>query len=227
MNTFASRPPLANLQLAVDIVVFTIEDDQLKALFIKRHGEPKAGYLALPGGMLWDGETTLEAATRLLKAKGGVQGVFMEQLYTFDAPDRDTRGRVVSVGHYALVERRRLNITESDQTETPALYPVSEAKKLAFDHSQIVAVAVKRLQAKLAYTNAAHSLLPDLFTLSQLQRVYEIVLGRELDKRNFRKKYLTLNLITPTDEMVSGAHRPAQLYKFVSTKPTELSEPAL
>jgi 8-oxo-dGTP diphosphatase len=223
-----ARPNLAQAKMTVDVVVFTLENDVLKALLIRRAGEPFAGQLALPGGFLWEGETTLQAAARLLHDKAGVNEVFMEQLYTFDEPQRDPRGRVVSVTYYALVPRDRLQIEESPNTEAPALYDVSQVKNLAFDHGQILDYAVGRLRAKLGYTNAAYSLLPERFTFSQLQRLYEVILDRELDKRNFRKKYLSLGFIEATNERVSGGrHRPAELYRFTTTEPTELSEPAL
>jgi 8-oxo-dGTP diphosphatase len=222
------RPSLAQTKMTVDVVVFTLENDALKALLIRRSDAPFDGQLALPGGFLWENETTLEAARRILHDKAGVDGVFMEQLYTFDEPARDPRGRVVSVTYYALVPRDRLRIEENVHTEKPDLYDVHQAKNLAFDHDQILAYATSRLRAKLSYTNAAYSLLPERFTFSQLQRLYEVILDRQLDKRNFRKKYLTLGFIEATNERVSGGrHRPAELYRFKQATPAELSEPAL
>lgn len=226
-----ARPGLAQTKMTVDVVVFTLEGDTLKVLLIKRASEPFMSRLALPGGFLWEGETTQEAAARILHDKAGTdvpEHVFMEQLYTFDDPARDPRGRVVSVTYYALVPRHRLQIEEGENTEAPALYEIHKLKGLAFDHARIISYAVGRLQAKLAYTNAAYSLLPERFTFSQLQRLYEVILDRQLDKRNFRKKYLSLGLIESTNERVSGGrHRPAELYRFRAMTPTELSEPAL
>ncbi len=226
--TPSNRPPIADIQLTIDVVVFTVDHDGLKVLLIRRSREPFAGQLALPGGFMWQGETALAAATRLLHDKAGVSDVFMEQLYTFDQPERDPRGRIVSMTYYALVPVSRLQIVTGPGTEAPALYAARSVTGLAFDHERIVHYAISRLQSKLAYTNAAYSLLPDRFTLSQLQRLYEVVLDRSLDKRNFRKKYLSLGLIESTKQQLSGGrHRPAELYRFIRTEPLELPAPAL
>ena len=226
--TGRNRPPKAKLQATSDVVLFTMEDDELKAVFIERTREPNKGSLALPGGFLWQDETADAAACRVLATKAGVTNVYMEQLYTFTEPDRDTRGHIISVSYMALVRRQDLKFEDGPQTETPALYLVSKHPKLSFDHERILKYAVRRLRDKLVYTNIAYALLPRLFTLSQLQRLYEVVLERELDKRNFRKKFLTLDMIQPTKEVLAGGrHRPAQLYEFKKQAPVELSEPAL
>lgn len=215
-------------QVAVDVVVFTVKDDDLKALMVIRSHEPYAGAISLPGGFIKDDETTLAAAKRILHDKAGISKVFIEQLYTFDSPKRDPRGRIITVAYYALVPEGQLIIHESNTTQAPKLYSTAKTPKLAFDHNQILHYAITRLRSKLSYTNAAYSLLPKQFTLTQLQRLYEIVNSTTFDKRNFRKKFLSLGLIKPTDKQSSGnRHRPAMLYSFISTAPTELDEPAL
>jgi ADP-ribose pyrophosphatase YjhB (NUDIX family) len=222
-----SSSKLAEVRTTVDVVIFTHEDNQLKVLLVKREADPFAGRLALPGGFLWENETFYDAARRILGSKAGVKDVFMEQLYTFDEPDRDPRARIVTVTYYALIPRDRLKLASGDSLQSPELYSVNEVSGLAFDHDKILTYAVARMRSKFGYTNAAYSLLPDRFTFSELQSLYEVILGRALDKRNFRKKYLSLGLIEPTAERVSGRrHRPAQLYKFVDARPTELPEPA-
>lgn len=208
------QAPLPKLNITVDVTIFTVHDGQLQIVLIKRTNEPFKGQWALPGGYLQEGETSAESAERVLRQKAGVSGVYVEQLYTFDSPSRDARGRVVTIAYFALVPVGKLAFSGSDVQE-PTLFSVAKLPLLAFDHSDIIRYAVQRLQAKLEYTNAVHSLLPRSFTLSELQSAYEAILDRPLDKRNFQKKFLSLDLITLTDEMKTGGkHRPARLYRF-------------
>ena len=217
--------PLPTIGLTVDVVVFTILDNQLQALLIRRASEPFRGQWALPGGYLQESEVSLESARRILHDKAGVGDMFLEQLFTFDELQRDPRGRVVSIAYFALVPASRLQPSDIDSTQEPTLYPVTALPELAFDHRTIIEYAITRLQAKLQYTNVAFSLLPPLFTFAQLQITYEVILGRPLDKRNFQKKFVSLDLIEQTDELTSGAkHRPARLYKFASHSPAELKK---
>ncbi len=211
--------PLPNIRLMVDVVIFTIADGQLKVLLVKRTNEPFLDQPALPGGYLQEGEVSLETAERVLRDKAGVSGVYMEQLYTFDAPDRDPRGRHISVVYVALAPEEQLKDHQA------MLCAIDSLPKLAFDHAEMIEYARKRLQAKLEYTNVAFSLLPRLFTLSELQQTYEIILARVLDKRNFQKKFLSLGLIEPTSGQTKGGqHRPARLYHFKNHRPTELKK---
>ena len=174
--------------MTADVVLLTTEDDKLKVVLVERTRTPEMGRLALPGGFVWQGETAEAAARRVLAVKAGVVAdVYMEQLYTFTEPDRDTRGHIVSVSYLALVRRSDLEFRQGPQTETPALYATGNHGKLSFDHERILRYGLKRVRDKLAYTNMAYALLPPHFTLSQLQEVYELVMGRELDKRNFRR----------------------------------------
>jgi len=227
--TGSDRPPRARLFLTADVVLLTIEDDALKVVLVERTRRPDLGSLALPGGFIWHAEMAEDAARRVLAVKAGVEGdVYMEQLYTFTEPERDSRGHIISVAYVAVVRRHDLSFADGPQTETPALYPVTKLPKLSFDHGRILKYGLKRIRDKFVYTNIAYALLPERFTLSQLQRVYEIVLGRDLDKRNFRKKYLSLGMIRPVQEVLSGGrHRPAQMFEFVSRKAVALTEPVL
>lgn len=212
-----------SVSATVDVVIFTIEDGELKVLLINRAGEPFRGLWALPGGFLLEGENTRSAAQRLLTDKAGVKDVYTEQLYTFDDLKRDPRGYVLSVSYFALVDRNKIDIQESEKTQKPAFYPVIKLPKLAFDHKEIIEYALKRLRYKLEYTNVVFSLLEKKFTFTQLQNAYEIILDKKLDKRNFRKKFLTLGLIKTAKGKLEGARqRPAQLYSFMSGKPVEL-----
>ena len=171
-----------------------------------------------------EGERSAESAARVLKGKAGIKDVFLEQLYTFDSLERDQRGRTVSITFFALTPLDKLAFSGTD-TQTPTLFPAESLPTLAFDHNEIVKYAMQRLRSKLEYTNAVMSLLPQQFTLSELQGTYEAILDRPLDKRNFQKKFMSLDLIEPTDDMRTGAkHRPARLYRFAHNEPAELKK---
>jgi len=209
--------------LTVDVAIFTIEENKLKVLLIKRENEPYRGKWALPGGFSLKNETTQGAAQRILKEKAGVSNVYLEQLYTFDSPNRDPRGHVISVTYFAVVNRKKIQFNADPDIQTPTLYPVKSMPRLAFDHADILAYALKRLRYKIEYTNIVYSLLPQTFAFSQLQGAYEAIWGKKLDKRNFRKKFMALGLIKPTSaKLEGGRHRPARLYQFVSRKPVAL-----
>lgn len=211
--------------LTTDVVIFTIEEGLLKVLLIRRANEPFKDSWALPGGFIWDNEGSQDAASRILKEKAGVKNVYLEQLYTFDGSGRDPRGRVCTVAYFALVLRQEISFELVKNIQNPVLYPVNKLPQLAFDHKRIVDYAVKRLQAKLEYTNAVYALLPNTFTFSQLQTAYETILAKKLDKRNFSKKFSMLKLIKPTKNILTGnRQRPARLYQFISRKPIELKK---
>jgi len=211
--------------VTVDTVIFTIEDGELKVLLIKRSDPPFKGAWALPGGFLLRNEPSERGALRILKEKAGVKNVYIEQLYTFDGVGRDPRGHVLTVAYFALALREKISFEGNGELQTPAFYPVKKLPALAFDHKNIISYAIKRLQAKLEYTNVVFSLLPKYFTLNQLQKAYEIILDKKIDKRNFRKKFLSLGLMRSTKRMLSGTpQRPARLYQFTTTKPTELKK---
>jgi 8-oxo-dGTP diphosphatase len=201
--------------VTVDVLVFTILEDQLKVALIKRAIPPYKNRWAIPGGFVHANESLEQAARREIEEEAGVHNVFLEQLYTFGDPDRDPRGRVITVAYYALVPGERLTLTASTDAAEARWFAVDELPRLAFDHSKIVQVALERLRGKLEYSNIAYALLPAQFRLSELQKVYEIILDTKLDKRNFRKKILSLGLLEATPQVDrSGAHRPAQLFRF-------------
>jgi len=200
--------------VTVDVVIFTIRDRQLKLLLVKRAGEPYRGQWALPGGFVQLQESLEEAARRELEEETGVAGVFLEQLYTFGRPDRDPRERVITVAYYALIPSDKIQIRAATDAEAVGWFGMDELPALAFDHAAIVKMAHERLTAKLDYSTIAFAFMPELFTLSELQEVYEIILRQEMDKRNFRKWVLALEQIEETDEeRRGGIHRPAKLYR--------------
>lgn len=207
--------------LTVDCVIFGFDPPsgggagELKVLLIQRDLEPFAGKWALPGGFVNMDETIDNAARRELEEEAGVRDVYLEQLYTFGTVDRDPRERVVSVAYYALVKLEEHPPKASSDARNAAWFAVSDLPSLAFDHAEIVATAVGRLKGKVRYQPIGFELLPEKFTLTQLQQLYEAVLERELDKRNFRKKILGMDLLIETDEVEQDvAHRAARLYRF-------------
>ena len=201
--------------LTVDGVVFGVDGGELKVLLIERGLEPFKGQWALPGGFVQAGETLDAAVARELEEEAGLSGVFLEQLYTFGAVDRDPRERVVSVAYYALVNLSGHTTRAATDAADARWFPAAAPPPLAFDHADILAMALNRLRGKLRYQPVGFELLPEKFTLTQLQQLYESVLGTPLDKRNFRKKVLGFDLLIPLDETFrDGAHRPAQLFRF-------------
>ncbi len=202
--------------VTVDIVALTIRDGQLKLLLIRRAGEPYRGSWALPGGFVEMDEDLEQAARRELEEETGVSGVYLEQLYTFGRPDRDPRERVITIAYYALIPSNRLQLRAASDAEAVGWFGMDELPELAFDHDEIFAMAHQRLLAKLDYSTIAFQFLPEEFTLSELQTVYEIIQREPLDKRNFRKWVLTLEQIEETGgERREGAHRPARLYRML------------
>lgn len=217
----APAPPL----VAVVVVILTVIEDDLQVLLIKRSAEPYRDFWALPGGLLAPGEGLDRAAARKLLDETGVQDVYLEQLYTFgELPRGDARGRSepqrgVAVTYFALVHHGPVRLRKSDDWQT-AWHSAYKLPLLGFDNNAVVDYAVRRLRSKLEYTNVAYSLLARQFTLSELQQVYEAILDRELDKRNFRRRMLSLGVIKPTGgTRVEGAHRPAQLFTFTKREP--------
>lgn len=210
--------------LVVDAVIFHLVNNVLEVVLIKRSNDPFKGSWALPGGYNPQGETTRDALQRIVSEKAGINLTsdlsYVEQLYTFDTVARDPRGHAVSVTYMGC--GREFGVSGGDTQA--ASFQVSSLPELAYDHADIIHYAHERLKAKLTYTNAIHAFLPEKFTLTELQSAYEAILGRELDKRNFRKKFLGLDLIHETEEMKrEGAHRPARLYKFNSSSLESLS----
>ncbi len=202
--------------VTTDIVIFTIRQDELKVLLIKRASPPYQGEWALPGGFIKLDESLEEGARRELEEETGVSGVYLEQLYTFGQPDRDPRERVITVAYYALIPSDKIEIRAATDAEGVGWFGMEELPALAFDHQDILDAAHERLVAKLDYSTIAFQFMPKDFTLTELQQVYELILRDPVDKRNFRKRILGLNLITETGkERKTGAHRPAKLYRVI------------
>jgi 8-oxo-dGTP diphosphatase len=209
---------------ASDCVLFGFDESELKLLLLKRGAEPFKGKWALPGGFVQMEETAEETARRILKEKTDVGKIYLEQLYTFTTIDRDPRGRVISVAYYALVKLSDYAIKAGRDTENTEWFPVADLPKLAFDHDEIVKTAVVRLRGKVRYQPIGFELLPVKFTLTQLQHLYEAILGEELDKRNFRKKILGMGLLTALNEKEKNvAHKAARFYSFDKKKYKELT----
>lgn len=201
--------------VTVDCVVFGFDEADLKLLLIKREAEPFKAAWALPGGFVRPVEDLEEAARRELSEETGIGRLYLEQLYTFGDPNRDPRERVVSVAYYALVKLTDYTLKAASDAVDVAWFPVIELPKLAFDHDKIVEVALRRIKAKVRYEPIGFELLPEKFTLGELQRLYETVLEQPLDKRNFRKKILGTELLDGLDEYQQDvSHRAAQYYRF-------------
>jgi len=212
------------INLAADAVIFTVDGNELKVLLIQMKKKPYTGEWAFPGGLIENHETTRQAAERILKTQTGVEKVYLEQLQTFDHPDRDKTNRVVSTAYIALIPNHQIKLKTTEKYSDVRWWSIKKLPTLAYDHAEIAKVAIKRLQAKLEYTNIVWSLLPEEFTLTQLQNVYEIILGRQLDKRNFRRKTLELGLVTAVGKKIKGeACRPAELFHFKQKKLTYVS----
>ncbi|MEN8179261.1 MAG: NUDIX domain-containing protein [Pseudomonadota bacterium] len=199
--------------VTTDVVLFTLKDEQLQILLIQRAAEPFQGIWALPGGFLEIDETPEACAIRELEEETGIGGVYLEQLYTFGNPGRDPRERVISVAHYALAPSDRLNPRAASDARDVSWHPINSLPELAFDHAEIIKLAHQRLVSKLDYSTLAFQFLEAEFTLSELQAVFEIILNERLDKRNFRKRMLSMGLLEETgDYSRSGSHRPAKTY---------------
>lgn len=196
------------------MVVLTVLNSALEVLLTLRPEPPFEGQWSLPGGFVGPNESADNAAARELHTKAGVENVYLEQLYTFSDPKRDPRSRVVSVAYYALVSPDRL--TDQKGLRETRWFPMQDAPPvdLAFDHAEILKTTIERIRGKLEYAPIGFQLLPPQFTLTELQRVHEAILGRPIDKRNFRSKILKSGLIQELNEFRTGAHRPARLYAF-------------
>ena len=212
--------------LTVDCVVFGLDQDQqLKVMLIKRDIPPFEGEWALPGGFIRLDESLEEAALRELQEETGIKEIFLEQLYTFGSIDRDPRERVITVAYYALINLAEQDIQATTDAREAAWFDLENIDQLAFDHKQILETALARLKGKVRYEPIGFELLPTKFTLSQLQQLYETILDEELDKRNFRRKILKMDLLIELDEMQSGvAHRAAKLYQFDESRYRKLKE---
>jgi len=220
--------------VSVDIVLFTVVDGALRVLLIARKKHPFKASWALPGGFVRPQENAEQAARRELAEEAGARDIFLEQLFTFTEPKRDPRTWVISIAHYALVTSERLTIQAGDDASDARWFLIKDNRKtgkveavpleggspvkLAFDHQQIVQTAMDRIRGKLDYVPIGFQLLPEKFTLSELQTVHEAILNQPLDKRNFRASVMRDGLVKPTQEWKTGAHRPAQLFKYAKPR---------
>ncbi len=201
--------------VTVDVVMMSLRQRDLQVLLVKRRSWPYEGMWAVPGGFVNMDESLENAAKRELQEETGLQDVYLEQLYTFGDPGRDPRTRVITVVYFALLDSERLQVRAASDAADVGWFSVYSLPPLAFDHDQILDYTLNRLRGKLDYTTIAFSLLPEQFTLRELQRVYEIIQHKRLDKRNFRKKILSTGILEDTGEKkMEGTHRPARLYRF-------------
>lgn len=199
------------------VVIFTVYQERLSVLLIERAADPCRGQWALPGGVLRPAESLDGAASRKLADETGVSEVFLEQLYTFDRLGDGLAETVVT--YFALVDMAQVRL-RSDLEWRPAWHPARTLPPLAFENERVLGYAEERLRSKLEYTNVVYSLLPAQFTLTQMQRVYEAILGEPMDKRNFRRRVVGLDIVRETGQTLKlGAHRPAMLYEFISRAP--------
>ena len=212
----SSRPPV----VATIVVIFAVREGRLHVLLVHRSAPPDEDRWALPGGR-WDGIEPLEAAANcVLERETGVTDLYLEQLFT--ASSLDAASPSVAVAYIALVEPSAVRLRE-EEAWRPAWFAVDELPTLAFQNNAVIGQAVARVGAKLDYTNIAYGLLPERFTFRQLHETYEAILTRPLDRRNFRKRMLSVGIIEPTgDTRREGAHRPAKLYRFTSREPVFL-----
>ncbi len=221
--TYTYEFPRPNL--TVDCVVFGLDEEDLKVMLIRRNLSPFKGRWALPGGFVRMDETLDEAARRELREETGIEKVYLEQLYTFGDMDRDPRERVVTVAYYALVKLGFHKIKAATDAAKAAWFSIDDMPELAFDHQRIVETALSRLKGKVRYEPIGFELLPKKFTLTKLQKFYEIILDKKLDKRNFRRKINMMRLLVPLDEVEEDvAYRAARLYRFDEKKYVQLKK---
>lgn len=213
------------IKLTVDAVVFGYEAGVISVLLIKRKYEPFKGKWAIPGGFVLNDESLEDAVQRELVEETGVQINYLEQLYTFGKPNRDPRGRVVSIAYVGLVRPNAFKILASTDAEEVQWFTINELPELSFDHKEILNKAIERLKAKITYEPIGFELLDKKFPFSDLEKLYTTLLGREIDRRNFRKKIKGLNVLDELDEKVSkGSGRPANLFQFNQKRYFQLKE---
>lgn len=215
----------SSFSIATDVVVFTVREGELQVLLVERGQAPFQGQWALPGGFLEPGEDLDACARRELEEEAGVSGFYLEQLYTFGAIDRDPRNRIISVTYFALVRADLLEPVSGSDAVKAEWLSLTGLKKLAFDHDQILSVARERLSAKLEYSTIAFQLLPDRFTMREVHGIYESILGKPIDRRNFYKKMLASgDLVETAGKRIEGAHRPAALYRLKKPRAVRITK---
>ncbi len=200
--------------VTIDVIIFTIKDNDLKVLLVKRKIEPFKDKWALPGGFVQIDEPLEQAAKRELEEETGVKNVYLEQLYTFGDPERDPRGRVITIAYMALIKSDDIKLQAATDVSDAQWFSIKKIPKLAFDHKKILDYSVQRLKWKLEYTTVAFSLLPKKFAISQVQKIYEIAFNKKFDKRNFAKKILSLNILKEEGINNDVPYRPPMLYSL-------------
>lgn len=201
--------------LAVDCVIFGYANNELKVALIERKKPPFVGSWALPGGFLEGDETVEEAATRELKEETGLHDIYLEQFHVFSMPERDPRGRVITIAFFALINSEKIELVATQDAARAQWFPAYKLPKLAFDHGEIYKKALDALRTSATIKPLIFELLPEQFTLTALQNAYEQIFGSVMDKRNFRKKLLKMDFIQQTNKTTEGSqHRPARLYQF-------------
>ena len=204
-------------EITTDVVIFTIKDNKLQVLLVKRANEPFKGRWAIPGGFIRLSENLDNAALRILKEKTNVDNIYLEQLYTFGDPLRYPSSRVITCAYFALIRSDdiKLSFDNSQGITEVQWHEVYNLPTLAFDHKEIIEYSIKRMRERLEFCPIAFQLLPEKFTLTELQKSYELILDMKLDKRNFRKKVLTGSVLKELNEYTKiGSKRPARLYSF-------------
>jgi len=207
---------LARPNVAVDTVLFAVESGRLRCYLVQLKRGPLEGKWAFPGGLVRFGELLDDAARRELLASTGVNEPYLEQLFSFGDPSRDPRAHVVSVAYMALIDDPRLAATQSSKYGGGGWFEVSSLPGLAYDHELVARYALGRLKAKLEYTNVACRLLPAVFSFTELEELYSLILDRQIDRRNFRRRILGMGLLERTSAQRRGSHRPAALYRFLT-----------
>lgn len=215
-----NNPRYRNQGIHVDMVLLTVEDFQIKALLIQRSRDPFVGEWILPGGAVYNNESVDFAAKRELKEKTGLENIYLEQFRAFGEPDRDPRLRMVSIAFLALIDKNKVSILQrTPKTLDARWWNIKHLPDLAFDHKNILFTGLGYLQKKIIDSNIVFELLPKKFIFSELQNVYEIILNKKLDRRNFRRKFLSLGLIEKVGEKLYGKkNRPADYYQFIKRK---------
>ena len=207
--------------VTTDCVIFGYDGKELKVLLIERGIEPFKGCWAFPGGFLNMDEDALAGARRELKEETGLEDAFIEQFHTFSEPGRDPRGRVITIAHYALVKIQE--VEGGDDAAQARWFPIGEVPPLAFDHDRILRMAMSRLKERIHFEPVGFELLPDVFTMPQLQNLYEAILEVHFDRRNFASKMLKLGILEDTGDRPAGASsRIPVIYRFNKEKYNEL-----
>lgn len=220
-----SKLPHLQSIFTADCVIFGFEEGEIKVLLVERNEYPYKGWWGLPGFFVEQSETIDSAVERILYEHTGLRNIFMEQLYTFGDLKRHPQGRVITVAYYAMLRLKGQSTLKphSDYVRQAVWHPLEKLPELAFDHANIIECSLEKIRRKIKYSPIAFELLPEKFTLTQLQKVYEAIWGYTLDKRNFRKKMLNYNILKELDEKQKGvSYRAAKLYKFDKRKYAKL-----